>query len=376
MMKAEDMSERVILGMSGGVDSSVSALLLQQQGYEVIGLFMKNWDEKDETGVCTATEDYIDVGRVAAQLDIPYYTVNFAQEYWDKVFEYFLKEYRAGRTPNPDVMCNTQIKFSAFLDYALKLEGSYIAMGHYAQVEKRGKRYCLLRGEDKSKDQSYFLSRIDQKALARTIFPIGHLPKSEVRELAQKYELATANKKDSTGICFIGERDFDLFLDRYLLAKKGDLYSVEGKRLGEHSGLIHYTYGQRRGIGIGGVGTGEPWFVVGKSLKKNILYVAQGEEHEALYTRQLIAEDMLWISGEEPKLPIKCTAKFRYRQEDIPVTVQAGKRSGELVIVYDHPVKAVTPGQVAVLYDGEVCLGGAIIKTAQPLNGKYDFLYE
>lgn len=376
MMKAEDMSERVILGMSGGVDSSVSALLLQQQGYEVIGLFMKNWDEKDETGVCTATEDYIDVGRVAAQLDIPYYTVNFAQEYWDKVFEYFLKEYRAGRTPNPDVMCNTQIKFSAFLDYALKLEGSYIAMGHYAQVEKRGERYCLLRGEDKSKDQSYFLSRIDQKALARTIFPIGHLPKSEVRELAQKYELATANKKDSTGICFIGERDFDLFLDRYLLAKKGDLYSVEGKRLGEHSGLIHYTYGQRRGIGIGGVGTGEPWFVVGKSLKKNILYVAQGEEHEALYTRQLIAEDMLWISGEEPKLPIKCTAKFRYRQEDIPVTVQAGKRSGELVIVYDHPVKAVTPGQVAVLYDGEVCLGGAIIKTAQPLNGKYDFLYE
>lgn len=375
-MKAEDMSERVILGMSGGVDSSVSALLLQQQGYEVIGLFMKNWDEKDETGVCTATEDYIDVGRVAAQLDIPYYTVNFAQEYWDKVFEYFLKEYRAGRTPNPDVMCNTQIKFSAFLDYALKLEGSYIAMGHYAQVEKRGKRYCLLRGEDKSKDQSYFLSRIDQKALARTIFPIGHLPKSEVRELAQKYELATANKKDSTGICFIGERDFDLFLDRYLLAKKGDLYSVEGKRLGEHSGLIHYTYGQRRGIGIGGVGTGEPWFVVGKSLKKNILYVAQGEEHEALYTLQLIAEDMLWISGEEPKLPIKCTAKFRYRQEDIPVTVQAGKRSGELVIVYDHPVKAVTPGQVAVLYDGEVCLGGAIIKTAQPLNGKYDFLYE
>lgn len=375
-MKAEDMSERVILGMSGGVDSSVSALLLQQQGYEVIGLFMKNWDEKDETGVCTATEDYIDVGRVAAQLDIPYYTVNFAQEYWDKVFEYFLKEYRAGRTPNPDVMCNTQIKFSAFLDYALKLEGSYIAMGHYAQVEKRGERYCLLRGEDKSKDQSYFLSRIDQKALARTIFPIGHLPKSEVRELAQKYELATANKKDSTGICFIGERDFDLFLDRYLLAKKGDLYSVEGKRLGEHSGLIHYTYGQRRGIGIGGVGTGEPWFVVGKSLKKNILYVAQGEEHEALYTRQLIAEDMLWISGEEPKLPIKCTAKFRYRQEDIPVTVQAGKRSGELVIVYDHPVKAVTPGQVAVLYDGEVCLGGAIIKTAQPLNGKYDFLYE
>lgn len=376
MMKAEDMSERVILGMSGGVDSSVSALLLQQQGYEVIGLFMKNWDEKDETGVCTATEDYIDVGRVAAQLDIPYYTVNFAQEYWDKVFEYFLKEYRAGRTPNPDVMCNTQIKFSAFLDYALKLEGSYIAMGHYAQVEKRGERYCLLRGEDKSKDQSYFLSRIDQKALARTIFPIGHLPKSEVRELAQKYELATANKKDSTGICFIGERDFDLFLDRYLLAKKGDLYSVEGKRLGEHSGLIHYTYGQRRGIGIGGVGTGEPWFVVGKSLKKNILYVAQGEEHEALYTLQLIAEDMLWISGEEPKLPIKCTAKFRYRQEDIPVTVQAGKRSGELVIVYDHPVKAVTPGQVAVLYDGEVCLGGAIIKTAQPLNGKYDFLYE
>ncbi|MDO5062918.1 MAG: tRNA 2-thiouridine(34) synthase MnmA [Peptostreptococcaceae bacterium] len=369
------MKKRVILGMSGGVDSSVSALLLKEQGYDVVGLFMKNWDEKDESGVCTATEDYLDVGRVASQLDIPYYTINFEKEYWDRVFTYFLKEYNAGRTPNPDVMCNTEIKFNAFLDYALKLEGDYIAMGHYARVEQRGDQFFLLRGADKSKDQSYFLSRIGQRALSRTIFPIGNIPKDQVRELAKKHDLATAYKKDSTGICFIGERDFDLFLDKYLLAKKGEIHSVDGKKLGEHQGLIHYTYGQRRGIGIGGVGTGEPWFVVGKNLKKNILYVAQGENHKSLFTKSLIADDMIWILGEPSELPLRCTAKFRYRQEDIPVTVKA-QRDGKLKIEYDYPVKAVTPGQVAVLYDGEVCLGGAIIQSAEPIDPKYRFLYD
>ncbi|MDO4712148.1 MAG: tRNA 2-thiouridine(34) synthase MnmA [Peptostreptococcaceae bacterium] len=368
------MKKRVILGMSGGVDSSVSALLLKQQGYDVIGLFMKNWDEKDESGVCTATEDYLDVGRVASQLEIPYYTINFEKEYWDRVFTYFLKEYHAGRTPNPDVMCNTEIKFNAFLDYALKLEGDYIAMGHYARVEQRGDKFYLLRGMDRTKDQSYFLSRIGQRALSRTIFPIGNMPKSHVRELAQEYGLATANKKDSTGICFIGERDFDLFLDKYLLAKKGEIRSVEGKKLGEHHGLIHYTYGQRRGIGIGGVGTGEPWFVVGKDLEENILYVAQGEKHGSLFTKSLVADDMIWILEEPSDLPLRCTAKFRYRQEDIPVTV-TDHGDGSLKITYDHPVKAVTPGQVAVLYDGEVCLGGAIIQSAEPVDPKYRFLY-
>lgn len=369
------MSQRVILGMSGGVDSSVAALRLKEQGYDVVGLFMKNWDETDESGVCTATEDYLDVGRVASQLGIPYYTINFEKEYWDRVFSYFLREYNAGRTPNPDVMCNTEIKFNAFLDYALKLEGDYIAMGHYAQVEKRGDKYFLLRGADASKDQSYFLSRIGQRALSRTIFPIGDIPKVEVREIAEKNQLATAHKKDSTGVCFIGERDFDLFLDKYLLAKKGVIMSVDGQKLGEHHGLIHYTYGQRRGIGIGGVGTGEPWFVVGKSLAKNILYVAQGDNHESLFTQSLIADEMIWTLDEPSVLPLKCTAKFRYRQEDITVTVyDAG--DGKLKIQYDHPVKAVTPGQVAVLYDKEVCLGGAIIQSAEPVNPKYQYLYE
>ncbi len=343
------MKKRVILGMSGGVDSSVSALLLKEAGYEVIGLFMKNWDEKDEYGVCTATEDSEDARKVANQLGIPYYSINFEEEYWDRVFTYFLDEYKKGRTPNPDVMCNQEIKFNAFLDYALKLDADYIAMGHYAQVEERDGYYYLLRGEDNNKDQSYFLSRIGQKALSRTLFPIGHLEKKEVRRLAEENNLATAKKKDSTGICFIGERDFDEFLDRYLLAKEGDIIDVDGNKIGRHSGLIHYTLGQRRGIGIGGIGTGEPWFVAGKNLKKNILYVAQGEKHPALYSTSLIGESPSWILEKAPNMPLKCTAKFRYRQKDIPVTVDI-LDSGELHIKYDYPVKAVTPGQVAVLY--------------------------
>lgn len=368
------MNKKVILGMSGGVDSSVAAHLLQEEGYSLVGIFMKNWEETDDSGLCTATEDYMDVGRVASQLGIPYYTVNFEKEYWDRVFSYFLREYKAGRTPNPDVMCNTEIKFNAFLDYAMKLDADYIAMGHYARVEKRGDKYCLMKGKDNSKDQSYFLSRINQKALSKTIFPIGDLDKSEVRKIAEEMDLATAHKKDSTGICFIGERDFDLFLDKYLLAKKGKIKWVDGDVIGEHRGLIHYTYGQRRGIGIGGIGTGEPLFVVGKNLKDNILYVAQGDDHESLFTKSLIADDMIWTLDEPSQLPMKCHAKFRYRQEDIPVTVEdAG--DGKLKITYDYPVKAVTPGQVAVLYDGEVCLGGAIIQSAEPVNPKYRYLY-
>lgn len=367
------MAKRVILGMSGGVDSSVSALLLKQAGYEVIGLFMKNWDEKDDDGVCTSTDDSDDARRVANQLDIPYYTVNFEKEYWDRVFTYFLDEYNKGRTPNPDVMCNQEIKFNAFLDYALKLDGDCIAMGHYAQVEKRDDGYCLLRGKDTNKDQSYFLSRIGQKSLSKTIFPIGHLDKSQVRKVAQENGLYTALKKDSTGICFIGERDFDEFLDKYILAQEGDLIDVKGNKVGKHTGLIHYTLGQRKGIGIGGVGSGEPWFVVGKNLKKNIVYVAQGENHPALFSTSLIGESPSWILEKPPSIPFKCSAKFRYRQSDIPVTVDI-LEDGNLHIIYDHPVKAVTPGQVAVLYQDEVCLGSSIIKSIEPLEEIFLYL--
>lgn len=369
------MKKRVVLGMSGGVDSSVSALLLKEAGYDVVGLFMKNWDEKDENGVCTATDDSDDARRVANQLEIPYYTINFEKEYWDRVFTYFLNEYKKGRTPNPDVMCNQEIKFNAFLDYAMKLEGDYIAMGHYAQVEERNGEYYLLRGKDNNKDQSYFLSRIGQRALSKTMFPIGNIEKPRVRELAQENQLYTALKKDSTGICFIGERNFDEFLDKYLLASEGDFIDVDENKVGRHSGLIHYTLGQRKGIGIGGVGTGEPWFVVGKNLKKNIIYVAQGEKHPALYSTSLIGEDPSWILERMPTMPIKCTAKFRYRQSDIPVTVNI-LEDGNLHIVYDGPVKAVTPGQVAVLYQDEVCLGSSIIKSIEPLESKYKYLNE
>ncbi len=367
------MTKRVILGMSGGVDSSVCALLLKEKGYDVISLFMKNWDEKDEDGVCTATEDASDARRVANQLGIPFYTVNFEKEYWDTVFTYFLDEYKKGRTPNPDVMCNQEIKFNAFLDYALKLDADYIAMGHYAQVEKRDGKYYLLRGEDNNKDQSYFLARIGQRALSKTIFPVGHLDKKSVRELAEMHNLYTAKKKDSTGICFIGERNFDEFLDRYLLTKEGDIIDVDGNKIGKHTGLIHYTLGQRKGIGIGGIGTGEPWFVVGKDLKKNILYVAQGENHPALFAKSLVGESPSWILEEAPEFPLKCTAKFRYRQADIPVTVNM-LDDGNLHIAFDNPVKAVTPGQQAVLYQDEVCLGGSIIKSIEPMEKKYLYL--
>ncbi|OLS03659.1 tRNA 2-thiouridine(34) synthase MnmA [Tissierella creatinophila] len=367
------MKKRVILGMSGGVDSSVAALLLKEQGYDVIGLFMKNWDEKDEDGVCTASVDADDARRVAVELDIPFYTINFEKEYWDRVFTYFLDEYKKGRTPNPDVMCNQEIKFNAFLDYALNLEADYIAMGHYAQVEKRDDGYYLLRGRDENKDQSYFLSRINQRALSKTLFPIGDLDKSEVRKIAEKHNLYTATKKDSTGICFIGERDFDEFLDKYLLTKEGDILDLYGKKVGTHTGLIHYTLGQRRGIGIGGVGSGEPWFVVGKDLNKNILYVAQGEENPALYSTSLIGESPKWILEKDPQMPFKCTAKFRYRQKDIPVTVDKNG-DGEIIIKFDNPVKAITPGQIAVIYQDEACLGSCIIKKIEPLEEKYRYL--
>ncbi|WP_347709265.1 tRNA 2-thiouridine(34) synthase MnmA [Bacillus sp. FJAT-47783] len=349
---------RVVVGMSGGVDSSVSALLLKEQGYEVIGIFMKNWDDTDENGVCTATEDYNDVIRVCNQIGIPYYAVNFEKQYWDKVFTYFLDEYKAGRTPNPDVMCNKEIKFKAFLDHALTLGADYVATGHYAQVEYRHEKYRMLRGKDHNKDQTYFLNQLSQEQLSKVMFPLGHLEKKEVREIAKKAELATASKKDSTGICFIGERNFKEFLSQYLPAQPGKMQTLSGEVKGQHDGLMYYTIGQRQGLGIGG--SGEPWFVVGKNLKENILYVDQGFDNELLYSDSIIATNMNWISGVVPKEEVVCTAKFRYRQPDNPVRVQMLERN-RAKITFEQPIRAITPGQAVVLYNGEECLGGGTI---------------
>lgn len=350
---------RVVLGMSGGVDSSVSALLLKEQGYDVIGVFMKNWDDTDEFGHCTAEEDAEDVRRVCDQIGIPYYTVNFEKQYMDKVFAYFLDEYRNGRTPNPDVMCNREIKFGEFLQKALELGAEYIATGHYARVDSIDGKFRLLRGVDTNKDQTYFLHALNQYQLSKAMFPIGHLPKPEVRAIAEKAGLATAKKKDSTGVCFIGERNFKEFLSGYLPAKPGEMRTLEGEVKGRHDGLMYYTLGQRQGLGIGGSGSGEPWFVSGKDLESNVLYVVQGEKHPSLYSRGLLAVDLNWISGEPPA-EIKCTAKFRYRQPDQGITVKFGK-DGTAEVLFDQPQKAITPGQSVVFYDGEVCLGGAII---------------
>ena len=355
------MKKRVVLGMSGGVDSSVAAILLKEQGYEVIGVFMKNWDETDENGVCPADEDYKDVIAVAEQLDIPYYSVNFVKEYWDRVFTYFLDEYKAGRTPNPDVMCNKEIKFKAFLDYAMKIGADYIATGHYARIERESGKARLLRGLDDNKDQTYFLCQLSQEQLEKVLFPIGEYNKKDIRAIAEKYNLKTAKKKDSTGICFIGERDFAEFLNRYLPAKPGKIVTPQGKILGDHVGLMHYTIGQRKGIGIGNTkdGSGEPWFVADKDLEKNELIVVQGGDHERLYSKALIADNFNFINKRE--FPLKCTAKFRYRQKDVGVTIE--KRGADSYgVIFDKPEKAVTLGQIVVLYDNEECLGGGIIK--------------
>jgi len=354
---------KVVVGMSGGVDSSVAALLLKEQGYEVIGVFMKNWDEKDDYGVCTATEDYEDVRKVCDQIGIPYYTVNFEKEYWDRVFKYFLDEYREGRTPNPDVLCNKEIKFKAFLDYALGMIGAdFLATGHYARIDAIDGEYRLLRGVDNNKDQTYFLCMLGQSQLSKALFPIGHLTKPQVREIALKAGLKTAKKKDSTGICFIGERNFKEFLSRYLPAQPGEIKTLEGKTIGRHDGLMYYTLGQRKGLGIGGIGTGEPWFVVDKDLKNNVLYVVQGEKHPALYSYGLLATGISWVSGRAKDLVFECTAKFRYRQPDQKVRVHM-KDENSAVVVFHEKQRAVTPGQYVVFYDGDVCLGGGTIHT-------------
>ncbi len=344
--------------MSGGVDSSVSALLLKQQGFDVIGLFMKNWEETTDEGLCHAQTDFEDVAKVCTHLKIPYYSVNFAKEYWDRVFLRFVDELKKGLTPNPDVLCNKEIKFKAFLNKALTLGADFIATGHYCQTHLCEGGVQLLRGADPLKDQSYFLYAIDPKALEKTLFPIGHLKKERVRTIALEAGLPTANKRDSTGICFIGKRNFTQFLSRYIGYTKGPIETVEGKVIGEHNGIAYHTIGQRHGLGIGG--PGEAWFIVGKECARNALIVAQGEGHPSLFASALTATECSWIQGAP--LPLRCTAKVRYRSPDVPCTVQAVDND-RLRITFDAPQRALTPRQSVVFYNGPACLGGALIES-------------
>jgi tRNA-specific 2-thiouridylase len=358
------MSKHVIVGMSGGVDSSVAALLLLEQGYRVEGLFMKNWDEDDGTEYCTARADLADAQAVCDRIGIHLHTANFAAEYWDRVFEHFLAEYSAGRTPNPDILCNKEIKFKAFLDYAIELGADFIATGHYARVRQNNSQGELLKGLDPNKDQSYFLHAVSGEQFAKTLFPVGELPKTRVREIAREQGLVTHDKKDSTGICFIGERRFKDFLQRYLPAQPGAIEDVDGRVLGEHHGLMYHTIGQRQGLGIGGIhgGGDEPWYVVEKDLMRNVLIVAQGTDHPRLYKNALRLGQIHWISGEAPKLPLRCRAKTRYRQPDQDCIVSVSE--GDYVVHFDQPQRAITPGQSAVLYLDDVCLGGGVIEQA------------
>ena len=347
----------VVVGMSGGVDSSVAALLLKQQGYNVIGLYMLNWEEESAQGACSADSDFADVQRVCSALEIPYYSVNFSKQYNERVFKYFLSEYSAGRTPNPDVLCNREIKFGPFLDYALSMGADYIATGHYCGIE-HGKTTRLLKAKDKNKDQTYFLNQVRENQLEKVLFPLADLDKSEVRTLAVENGLTTAKKKDSTGICFIGERNFRNFLRGYLPAQPGKILTLEGEAVGEHIGLMYYTIGQRRGLDLGGKrGEDGRWFVVKKDLENNILYVSHGDE-SPLYSRACFCKNLNWI-GYIPAQSFECTAKFRYRQgeQKVKVTLQ----SDGALIEFFEPQRAVTEGQYAVFYDEVACLGGGVI---------------
>lgn len=356
------MSGRVVVGLSGGVDSSVAALLLKKQGYDVECIFMKNWDEPDAE-YCTTEQDYKDAVRVSISLGVPLHTVNFVKEYREKVFSYFLEEYKAGRTPNPDILCNREIKFKAFLEYALDLGAEFIATGHYAITSKSNGSVQLLKGSDANKDQSYFLYALNQGQLSKASFPLGEMTKLDVRSMAEKYNLHTHDKKDSTGICFIGEqKHFTTFLKKYFPNNPGDIKSIDGKSCGFHDGLVFYTIGQRKGLGIGGVhGTDDlPWYVAEKNMDTNELIVAQGRNHPSLYAKELTAHQLHWISGIEPEIPASIWAKVRYRQKDEKCTIDSIS-DGMATVTFSNPVFAITPGQSIVFYEGDVCLGGAVI---------------
>ncbi len=356
--------QTVIVGMSGGVDSSVAALLLLEAGYRVEGLFMKNWEEDDGTEYCTAISDLADAQAVADKLSIPLHSANFAAEYWDDVFAHFLTEYRAGRTPNPDILCNREIKFRAFLDYATHLGADLIATGHYVRTDRRAGKTQLRKGHDNNKDQSYFLHQVDHTALAKTLFPVGDVDKHRVREIAAAAGFTNARKKDSTGICFIGERRFRDFLKQYIPAQPGPIVTVEGESLGEHEGLMYHTIGQRQGLGIGGLANHPeaPWYVVDKLVAQNTLVVAQGADHPSLFHQRLKSSGVLWVSGLPPQTPLRCHAKIRYRQPDQGCVITGTGQDYE--VLFDQPQRAVTPGQSVVFYDGDICLGGGVIERA------------
>jgi tRNA-uridine 2-sulfurtransferase len=359
------MAKNIVVGMSGGVDSSVTTLLLQEQGHQVMGLFMKNWEEDDGTEYCTAMQDLADAQQVCDKLGIELKTVNFAAEYWDDVFEVFLSEFQAGRTPNPDILCNKYVKFKAFLDYAIQdLGADYIATGHYARVSENDGEYCLLKGLDPDKEQSYFLYTLKQHELAHTLFPIGHLHKKEIRKLAQEAGFDNCRKKDSTGICFIGERKFKEFLQRYLPTQPGEMRSPEGRLIGKHQGLMYYTLGQRQGLGIGGVkdAPDEPWYVLDKDLENNVLIVDQGHDHPLMLHNTLEASRLDWCNNKPLTKTIECNAKTRYRQEDQPCRLEP-LGNDCCTVSFGEPQRAITPGQSVVFYQGEICLGGGIIES-------------
>lgn len=357
---------RVVVGMSGGVDSSVSALLMHRAGHEVIGVFMNNWEEKDPQGVCTSEQEWADARAVCEQIGIPYYSVNFAKEYRERVFSLFLDEYRKGRTPNPDVLCNREIKFNVFLDFAEKLGAEKLVTGHFANIGQQDGEYQLLRAADENKDQTYFLYMINQRALSKAMFPVGNLVKEQVRDIAREAGIPVSDKKDSTGVCFIGERNFKQFLGNYLPAQPGDMVSTEGKVVGHHDGLMYYTLGQRRGLGIGGSGDGRRWFVVKKDLVNNVLVVEQGEDSPLLYTHHAIGSETTWLADHPPIADgqaLDCQVRLRHRQ---PLQqCRLILRNGQAFMEFPDAQRAVTPGQSAVFYQDRVCLGGAIVDATE-----------
>ena len=353
----------VVVGMSGGVDSSVTAALLKAQGYNVIGMFMKNWEELSDDETCSSAQDYEDVVKVCSKLCIPYYAINFAQEYKDLVFAHFLQELEKGNTPNPDILCNRYIKFTCLLDTALSLGADFLATGHYAQNIQDDSGSHLLKGKDPGKDQTYFLYTLNQEILSKVLFPVGSYPKSRVREIAKELGLATAEKKDSTGICFIGKRNFRQFLNQHLAYQPGDYEKLDGTKIGNHLGVAYYTIGQRRGTNIGG--KGQAWFVVGKDVARGVVFVEQGARHPALFADELTAVDAFWVKKEPPKTPYACRAKIRYRQPDQPCTI-VSNIDGTLHVQFDVPQRAITAQQSIVFYQGDECLGGAIIQSRGP----------